>query len=373
MKKFVKLIVILMLVSNIQASDKFDILKKFENAPSWVLTPTISKSKYYVVGSAKDDGYGYTKQYEEAIYNGWVELSRINNYTLDSETILLKDATTGKLEHKVNLKTNLVKSPYKIEKSWTSPDNEFFVLLSMDKLKRSELILNPRTHNVKSYLKDYQNDNDVKIISSFEYQCSYRKKTYKRNNYKHLNNKESAKIYNNLPKWIHNPNSLGIDEVAIGIENIKSFNSFYLVKESALLDARYNLVKNINAKSKKSKFKLNIDKSYIFKQYLSKDGNLYILVGRYDNNTIDNNHRYNKYISIVDKYSKELKVESSLILGIIGAESFFNPLAKSHIPAYGLMQINSFILSKENKSITYRELYNPDTNIKLGTKYISTL
>jgi len=276
MKKLVKLIVVLMLVSNMQASDKFDVLKKFENAPSWVLTPIISKGKYYVVGSAKDDGYGYTKQYEEAIYNGWVELSRINSYTCESSMASeIIDGNKGKFKSKKVLETDLIKPSYKIEKSWTSQDNELFVLLSMDKSSRSELSLNPRTHKIQQY----RDDNGVKLNSSFEYQYSYGKKTYKQSNYEHLNNEEVAKIYNNLPKWIHNPNSIS-DFASVGVSNIKSFNSFYLVKESALIDARAYIMKQLAIYDKIfNNANINILNSYVMKQYLSKDGNFYVLIG----------------------------------------------------------------------------------------------
>ncbi|MEA2018105.1 MAG: hypothetical protein U9N59_06625 [Campylobacterota bacterium] len=232
MKKLVKLIVVLMLVLNIQASDKFDVLEKFENAPSWVLTPTISSSKYYVVGSAKDDGYGYTKQYEEAIYNGWVEFSRINQcYT--STTYEIKRKETNKtIINNQSCETALVKPEFKIENSWTNVDNELFVLLSIEKDKLSLPSLRTknetyRINKIKSHRMKISNKKNIEFNASLIYNYSYKSKKYSRNKYQHhLSNKERNIIYNNLPNW---SKGIGIEkfgETGIGSANLNSYDSF---------------------------------------------------------------------------------------------------------------------------------------------------
>ncbi len=84
-----------------------------------------------------------------------------------------------------------------------------------------------------------------------------------------------------------------------------------------------------------------------------------------------------KYEEYVNKYSKEYNVDNLLIFAIIKAESNFNPNVKSKSDAIGLMQLleNTALelAKKQNQEITEQELYEPETNIKLGTYYFSTL
>lgn len=83
------------------------------------------------------------------------------------------------------------------------------------------------------------------------------------------------------------------------------------------------------------------------------------------------------YSEYVEKYSNEYDVDSNLIYAMIKAESNFKNEAESHKAAKGLMQLMdstaqdmSKLLNLENEDI---DLYDPETNINLGTKYISTL
>ncbi len=41
----------------------------------------------------------------------------------------------------------------------------------------------------------------------------------------------------------------------------------------------------------------------------------------------------------VEGYAGEFKLDPALVMSVIYNESRFNPLAKSYVPAYGLMQI----------------------------------
>ena len=88
-----------------------------------------------------------------------------------------------------------------------------------------------------------------------------------------------------------------------------------------------------------------------------------------------------KYIAKIREEGSGQKVSESLILGIMQTESYFNPLARSHVPAFGLMQIvpktagvdahNHLYGSKKVVSADY--LYNSDNNIKMGTAYLHIL
>lgn len=85
-----------------------------------------------------------------------------------------------------------------------------------------------------------------------------------------------------------------------------------------------------------------------------------------------------KHQEIIQKYSKEYDIDPLLVLSIIKAESKFNPSAKSHKDAYGLMQITDetgkWIASRMNLSgYTKDKLYDEDYNIKMGCWYIKDL
>lgn len=84
------------------------------------------------------------------------------------------------------------------------------------------------------------------------------------------------------------------------------------------------------------------------------------------------------YSEYVEKYAKENYVDPYIIYAIIKAESNFNPNVKSQSDAIGLMQLLedtalevSNTINEEN--ITEQELYNPETNIKLGVTYYAYL
>lgn len=85
-----------------------------------------------------------------------------------------------------------------------------------------------------------------------------------------------------------------------------------------------------------------------------------------------------KYSEFVEKYSKENGLDKYLVYAMIKAESNFNPDVTSASDARGLMQLmeetaveRSNIL--ENQSVEVYDLYDPETNIKLGTSYLAYL
>ena len=81
-----------------------------------------------------------------------------------------------------------------------------------------------------------------------------------------------------------------------------------------------------------------------------------------------------KYSEYVEKYAKEYEIEEELIYAIIKAESNFKAEAVSNKQALGLMQIlESTAHEVAGEEITKDEILEPETNIKLGTKYISVL
>ncbi len=80
------------------------------------------------------------------------------------------------------------------------------------------------------------------------------------------------------------------------------------------------------------------------------------------------------YFQFVDKYAKESKISPYLVLAIMREESYFHVSIESWANAFGLMQIiepTAKGLAKTLK-VDYQKslLFNPDYNIKLGSKYL---
>lgn len=83
----------------------------------------------------------------------------------------------------------------------------------------------------------------------------------------------------------------------------------------------------------------------------------------------------------VSDFSGKFKVAPALVMSVIYNESRFNPLAKSYVPAYGLMQIVPTsagvdamqFLEGTKKVPAPSYLYNPANNVKLGTAYINII
>ena len=85
-----------------------------------------------------------------------------------------------------------------------------------------------------------------------------------------------------------------------------------------------------------------------------------------------------KYCEYVEKYAKEYELDPLLIYSIIKAESNFKYNAKSNSNAIGLMQVMLSTAQEmgedlELEEITEEKLYQPETNIKIGTKYFKIL
>lgn len=85
-----------------------------------------------------------------------------------------------------------------------------------------------------------------------------------------------------------------------------------------------------------------------------------------------------KYLTYVEKYAEENELDKYMIYAIIKAESNFDPNVKSQSDAIGLMQLLQETAKERSKAvdeedITEENLYEPETNIKLGTSYYAYL
>ena len=84
------------------------------------------------------------------------------------------------------------------------------------------------------------------------------------------------------------------------------------------------------------------------------------------------------YWELIEKYAKDYSVDPFLIAGIIRQESAYNPKARSYANARGLMQVippTAKRIAKQTglKDFKTAQLYEPETNVLIGTKYIVEL
>ncbi|MAL16928.1 MAG: hypothetical protein CL670_07725 [Balneola sp.] len=91
--------------------------------------------------------------------------------------------------------------------------------------------------------------------------------------------------------------------------------------------------------------------------------------------------RAEKFRNEVDTYAKQYELDPTLILAIIHTESFFNPMAKSHANALGLMQIVPRtagrdvyrVLNGKDAVPSADYLFQPAQNVLFGSTYIDIL
>ncbi len=91
--------------------------------------------------------------------------------------------------------------------------------------------------------------------------------------------------------------------------------------------------------------------------------------------------RAREYLAPARRYAAEQEVADSLVLAVMHTESAFNPLARSPIPAYGLMQIvpesagrdATRLLMGRPRVLAPSYLYDPENNIRIGAAYLRLL
>ncbi len=91
--------------------------------------------------------------------------------------------------------------------------------------------------------------------------------------------------------------------------------------------------------------------------------------------------RAKRFKSDILKQSKRFDIDPSIAFAIMQTESSFNPEARSHVPAYGLMQLVPKSGARDAYNYVYKKdkllpgeyLYIPSNNIELGCAYISKL
>ncbi|MEW5799593.1 MAG: murein transglycosylase domain-containing protein [Bacteroidota bacterium] len=83
----------------------------------------------------------------------------------------------------------------------------------------------------------------------------------------------------------------------------------------------------------------------------------------------------------IQKEAVRFGIDVTLIFAIMHTESYFNPQARSYVPAYGLMQLVPksgardayFFVYKRDTLVTGEYLFIPNNNIELGSGYLAKL
>jgi len=91
--------------------------------------------------------------------------------------------------------------------------------------------------------------------------------------------------------------------------------------------------------------------------------------------------RAQQYLDVVKTSAQRFDVDPQLVLAVIQTESYFNPRAQSHIPAYGLMQLVPRAAARDAYNYVYKDdkvlddfyLFDPANNVELGAAYLHIL
>lgn len=78
------------------------------------------------------------------------------------------------------------------------------------------------------------------------------------------------------------------------------------------------------------------------------------------------------YTQIISKYAKAYGIPVNLAHAVVRVESNFNPRARGSAGEIGLMQIKPSTARMMGYSGSSKGLYDPETNIRYGMKYLAT-
>lgn len=79
----------------------------------------------------------------------------------------------------------------------------------------------------------------------------------------------------------------------------------------------------------------------------------------------------NSYSALINKYANQYDVPVALATAVIRIESNFNPMARGSHGEIGLMQIKPATARMMGYSGSAKGLFDPETNIKYGMKYLA--
>jgi len=81
--------------------------------------------------------------------------------------------------------------------------------------------------------------------------------------------------------------------------------------------------------------------------------------------------RNNRYSEIISKYARQNGVEVALATAVVRIESNFNPRMRGSHGEVGLMQVKPATARMMGYSGSAKGLFDPDTNIRIGMKYLA--
>jgi soluble lytic murein transglycosylase-like protein len=80
----------------------------------------------------------------------------------------------------------------------------------------------------------------------------------------------------------------------------------------------------------------------------------------------------NEYSALISKYANQYNVPVELADAVVRVESNYNPNARGSAGEVGLMQIKPTSARMMGYTGTKKGLFDPETNIKFGMKYLAT-
>lgn len=141
------------------------------------------------------------------------------------------------------------------------------------------------------------------------------------------------------------------------------------------LNSKQKLISDIINKKQKNKILKRLKKQRL-KKVKYKGRYIYKANIKFPSNSML--QKAKSYSENINHQSNKTKMPKELIYAIMHSESNFNPMARSHIPAFGLMQIvprsagvdtYNFLYGKK-KLLSSRYLYQSNNNILIGSNYL---
>lgn len=179
-----------------------------------------------------------------------------------------------------------------------------------------------------------------------------------------------------------------VEELALNKGNTKDYSTEYEkpkeLSDKPILEDQLETKdgKSVTSKNVKEYTKEVVDNTKIEKQPVkTKEGEKVIVSVKVPLAKNSVQTRALTVMNDVNKNAERFQVYPELILAVIETESSFNPKARSHIPAYGYMQIvpkyagrDAYqYLYKEDKILNENYLYDGTKNIELGSTYLHLL
>ena len=153
------------------------------------------------------------------------------------------------------------------------------------------------------------------------------------------------------------------------------------ILKDQLVDASGKVVKGMGNTMDFAKSVVNTQTKKV-RMHFSKDGKkrtiFSIKIPMSDDHIAKRRDRYKDLIVIE---ARRFNIPPEIALAIAETESAFNPKAKSHVPAYGLMQLVPKTgardayqwIYKKDKYVSGKYLYKPKNNVELGCAYLSMI